>query len=337
MIGQLYQTLLHLLPRDFRQQFGDEMYSVFLEACSDARQQGVVAYGVFAGREVIGIVIESIVNRAFVPRPALYVPGCGLAGLTLALLVSYGMGNTYTSTAVMRFRPGLGSQLVANRNNAPAVPVKTLMYPVMSRSSLSSLLLSLNLYPGDRQRQPIEAVVQKMVHSIRMMPDKHDGSFQVSFRYADPKLARKVTEALVANLIHEFFRVSTVQARMTVEFLKEQADRAGVAFEKQMAAYHAAVTSGRSTERLQLDAELARNEYATLREKLTEADLMANLTRLQQGPVLELLDPPSLPSTPDAQHQWIGVGGMLGGTFVGLGLWLRRLRLRRTPAVVPES
>jgi hypothetical protein len=51
----LYQQLLRLYPASFREQFGEEMTSVFRETLADAGQRGAIAAGILCMRETAGI------------------------------------------------------------------------------------------------------------------------------------------------------------------------------------------------------------------------------------------------------------------------------------------
>lgn len=86
-----------------------------------------------------------------------------------------------------------------------------------SRESLGSLILERNLYPRERSRMPMDAVVEEMKRNIRVRSStvssgskgRHCGpdippdqtcdaiKFVVEFEYSDPKIAQEVNEKLV--------------------------------------------------------------------------------------------------------------------------------------------
>jgi polysaccharide biosynthesis transport protein len=63
--------------------------------------------------------------------------------------------------------------------------------------------------------------------------------------------------------------------------------------------------------------------YDDLLNKKTQSELATNLERRQQGQRFNIIDPPSLPSTPvSPDHLKISLGGLLGGIVVGAALGL---------------
>ena len=107
-------------------------------------------------------------------------------------------------------------------------------------------------------------------------------------------------------------------AVLTVQFLKDSADAAGAAWEDSLAKVRAAQTGGKPPDRLQLDADIARQRYEGLRAKLAEAEMLEILEKRQQGQTLELLDPPSLPPGSRPSLVIVALLGALGGAVIGL-------------------
>ena len=83
--------------------------------------------------------------------------------------------------------------------------------------------------------------------------------------------------------------------------------------------------AGEEKDLASVDAGLARQRYLALRDKAADAQVMLELTNRKQGPVLELLDPASLPASPDRDDRPILAGGALLGVAAGaIVAWRRK-------------
>lgn len=61
---RLYQSLLHLYPSPYREQFADEMIAVFREVDADARKKGSIVTGKLYLREIVGLFRGAIAEHA---------------------------------------------------------------------------------------------------------------------------------------------------------------------------------------------------------------------------------------------------------------------------------
>jgi hypothetical protein len=66
MLG-LYRCLLHFYPASYRQEFGEEMTAVFVEAQAHTAQKGAAAQAAFCARETAGLLFGAIQERVRVP------------------------------------------------------------------------------------------------------------------------------------------------------------------------------------------------------------------------------------------------------------------------------
>jgi hypothetical protein len=148
MMEQLYQALLHLLPGDFREQFGTEMQGVFQQASEEARQRGGIAYSAFAVREIAGLLMEGLVHRTQLPRRVLLVPVWGLGGFFAALLLVFLLGpNTYTSVAVLRIAPGsVSDRLIPGADGFGKPNLPAIIASTINRAPLVNIINTLDLY-----------------------------------------------------------------------------------------------------------------------------------------------------------------------------------------------
>jgi polysaccharide chain length determinant protein (PEP-CTERM system associated) len=110
--------------------------------------------------------------------------------------------------------------------------LQTINQQILSRARLQEVVTRLNLYPGLRNRVPMEDIVEQLRRDIRLdlknveqePGRKSTVAFAVSYRGRDPK-----TVALVANALASFFvdqngKIRGQQATETAAFLKAQLD-----------------------------------------------------------------------------------------------------------------
>jgi hypothetical protein len=337
MMEQLYQSLLHLLPGDFREQFGTEMQGVFQQASEEARQRGSIAYGVFAVREIAGLLMEGLAHRTQLPRRVLLVPVWGLGGFLAALLLVFLLPNVYTSIAVLRIAPGsVSDRLVPGADGFGKPNMTALIASTLNRAPLVNIINTLGLYRSERSRVPMEQVLDRMKENVGIIMDEDGRGLMVRFRHTDRHVAQKVCQQLCTRIVDSFQRFQNERTEQTEQFLREQTEAAAVEWQRQRDSFQKA--DALSKPRLFLDIELAQKEYVSLKEKLSEAVLSRKLQQRQQGPLIELLDSASLPVAPDRGRAPILAAGGLGGAAVGFVLaWLGPLRWRKQPAVAPPG
>ena len=234
----------------------------------------------------------------------------------------------YVSTAILLTAratiPGwvTGSEPIDHDNISFAVN------ETLSRTSLSDLVLSLDLYHDERKRVPLEDVIDAMRKNIR--PKFNVQSLQLSFTYGENFKAQKVTQALTGRLIDAVIRERTTAVEQTEEFLEATAGSAGLEMEKAQVLLREARQNGRPTERLELDAGQARRHYESLRDKRAEAHLRRRIEERHQGARFMLLDPASLPTERWASQfaPWSIMLGAAGSAVAGgVGRLLQRFAL----------
>jgi capsular polysaccharide biosynthesis protein len=121
-----------------------------------------------------------------------------LAGAIIGGIVAKTMRTRYVSTAV-----------VVIDDMEPRTASKRLSEVYMqgtTRRELSTLIQEQNLYPKQRERAPLEDVVEQFRRDIRMsvatrLGDTDNSAAVVSFVYDDGRTAQRVTNALVAKFI----------------------------------------------------------------------------------------------------------------------------------------
>lgn len=156
--------------------------------------------------------------------------------LVAAVVVAYAWPDTYVSTAVIRVvPPQIPERLVPSNVNAEIDQrINSMSQAILSRNTLSGMIQTYNLYPSERQRMPMEDVVENMRKSIRVGRALGDfrtrsgsvSAFSVSFSYPDRMIAQRVTSELVTRFIDENVRTRSSQSVLTTQFLRDQFEQA---------------------------------------------------------------------------------------------------------------
>ena len=165
-----------------------------------------------------------------------WIIGPMFAGLVLAVVVAFMWPDTYISQAVMRITPQqVPENLIPSvLNTQMAERINQLQQEILSRTSLQELIQrpSLDLYKRERQRLPLEDVIQDMRNKyiqIRMIEtptgsgDRRVASaFAIQFSYSDRYKAQQVVGWLVARFTDQNVTVQRNQATLTTTFLNDE-------------------------------------------------------------------------------------------------------------------
>ena len=157
------------------------------------------------------------------------------AGLVLSVVIAFFWPDTYISTAVMRITPQqIPERLVqSNISTLMAERLSAMQQEILSRSSLSELIQkpALDLYKRDRQRKPMEDVIEEMRKSIRILildtpsaqtRNRAASAFQISFAYSDRYKSQAVVRELVTKFTEQNITVQRTQASLTTSFLNDE-------------------------------------------------------------------------------------------------------------------
>jgi polysaccharide chain length determinant protein (PEP-CTERM system associated) len=158
-------------------------------------------------------------------------------GLVVAVVVAFLWPDTYVSQAIMRITPQqISDRLVPTVVNMQMQQRLTQMQQeILSRGSLTELIQrpSLDLYRKERQRYPMEDVIQDMRAKIRIQPIETAGgagrmasAFTISFPYTDRFKAQMVVRELVTKFTEQNVRVSHDNATLTSTFLADEMKQA---------------------------------------------------------------------------------------------------------------
>jgi succinoglycan biosynthesis transport protein ExoP len=164
-----------------------------------------------------------------------WIVGPTFAGLVIAVVVAFLWPDTFISTAVMRITPQqISERLVpSNISTQMAERLLAMQQQIESRTQLQELIQrpSLNLYPKERQRKPMEDVIEQMRRAINIKiletgtseaQQKFTSAFSISFSYSDRYKAQAVVRELVSKFTEETNNQLRTQSNTTTLFLNDQ-------------------------------------------------------------------------------------------------------------------
>ena len=169
-------------------------------------------------------------------RHKAWILGPLFASLVVGVVVAFLWPDTYVSRAQIRVTPPqipdrlVQSTVTAEMNQR----INTMAQAILSRGGLTNLVNTMNLYPRDRRRLPMEDVIENMRTQIKIgaigvvanggAPDQKVNAFQITFAYENRILAQKVCQDLVSKFIDENVRFRSSATLQTLEFMKDQLD-----------------------------------------------------------------------------------------------------------------
>lgn len=105
----------------------------------------------------------------------------------------------YVSEGILRIRTGEAGEDVADAIHA-------FVQQTERRSALINIITAENLYTHEREKKPIEDVLEQMQRSIAVTPLRTPAGLmavRVAFEYPDPHIAQRVTDKLLSSLIDQ--------------------------------------------------------------------------------------------------------------------------------------
>jgi succinoglycan biosynthesis transport protein ExoP len=146
--------------------------------------------------------------------------------------------DSYLSAAVIKITPQQipESMVQSSINQQMYDRINSMEQTILSRSVLTTIINTYNLYPSERARLPIEDVIDSMRKKISVIPVRTGSAdtgptriipaFAVQFSYEDRHLAQRVVQDLVGRFIDENTRNSSNRTFMTTQFMKDEVDSA---------------------------------------------------------------------------------------------------------------
>jgi uncharacterized protein involved in exopolysaccharide biosynthesis len=146
--------------------------------------------------------------------------------------------DTYVSVATIRVVPPQVPEnfVPANVNMDVQGRVNSLIQLILNRATLTNIINTHNLYKKDRERLPLDDVIENMrMYDIKCCPllqvaQKSERTqypaFQIAFAYNNRFIAQKVTTDLVSRFLEENVREVSERTVSTTQFLHDQWDSA---------------------------------------------------------------------------------------------------------------
>jgi polysaccharide chain length determinant protein (PEP-CTERM system associated) len=160
-----------------------------------------------------------------------WIFGPAFAFLVAGVVVAFLWPDTYVSSAVIKVVPPQVPEayVQSNLNQDMTNHVMSMAQSILSRSNLTSMINTLNLYPKERANQPMEDIIERMQKkdvAIGAVENQHVAgqgpvtAFQISFRYSNRLQAQKVCEDIVGRFISQNIQERSQASRSTTEFLE---------------------------------------------------------------------------------------------------------------------
>lgn len=167
-------------------------------------------------------------------RNVSWLLGPALAGLTIAVIVAFFWPDTYVSTARIRVvPPQVPERLVpSNVNMQMAERVQAMTQTILSRTTLTNIIQTYDLYRNERARVPMEDIIESMQRDIRIGPPQQLGgtraaaAFEIRFSYENRYTAQKVTSDLMTRFINENVSERSRQSEQTTLFFRDEYEKA---------------------------------------------------------------------------------------------------------------
>ncbi|HXK01406.1 MAG TPA: hypothetical protein VMS37_03325 [Verrucomicrobiae bacterium] len=211
-------------------------------------------------------------------------------GLVVAVVVAFMWPDTFVSTAVMRITPPQISERLMPTvlNMQMAQRLSQMQQEILSRNSLAELIQrpALDLYRKERQRYPLEDVIQDMRNkAIKIQAVDVSGgqgrvasAFTISFAYIDRFKAQAVVRELVARFMEANATVQKNSLQATSTFLTDELRQA----KEKMDSYEAQITRFKAENMGKLPEQFQANvaQLQSLQMQLGNAN--EAMARLQQ-------------------------------------------------------
>ena len=160
-----------------------------------------------------------------------WIFGPVFAALVASVVGAFLWPDTYVSTATIKVTPQQVPEVYvqSNINQLMSDRIASIAQTVLSRPVLTSIITTYDLYPRERQRMPMEDIVEKMRTDFQINPvldvtSSRDRvpAFQIQFAYTDQYKAQKVVQDLVTKIIDTNQRERTASSIGTTQLLKDQ-------------------------------------------------------------------------------------------------------------------
>ena len=240
-----------------------------------------------------------------------WIMGPAFAGLVIAVVVAFAWPDTYVSKARMQITPqqvpmGIVPSMVASQMGERLQQMET---EILSSHSLAEIIQkpSLNLYPREQKKMPIEDIVEEMKNkhvTITPLNDptglaagKYASAFEIRFSYTDKYKAQAVVRELVSKFDEQSVAVQRNQATMATSFLNDEMKSA----KQKMEDLEAQITKFKMENQGHLPEQAQANAQSLQMEQMNLMSLESNISRA--GEERMLLDT-QIQNNKDTQLYW---------------------------------
>jgi capsular polysaccharide biosynthesis protein len=180
----LIRFLAKLYPPSWRRRYGAE-FDALLE---DVEPNAKTALNLISGATFMQIRSWNV---------GTILIAAGLVGVLVGLGVTLTIPKRYQSQSTI----SITGPITQETRDA----INSIANNVLSRDSLTRVVLVLGLYRGERASMPIDDVLEEMKRSIAIAPagtgTRNGGVFAIRFVYPDPALAQKATQSITSRFI----------------------------------------------------------------------------------------------------------------------------------------
>ena len=166
-----------------------------------------------------------------------WIFGPFLLCLVIAVVGAYLWPETYTSQAVIKIVPQQVPEAMVQAavNQAMNDRINAMVQNIESRTELTTIINTFQLYPKERSRTVIDDVIEEMKKNIKILPVSTLGgeggsraipAFAVQYSYEDKYKAQRVVADLTTKFLDENTRNRANATYQTTQFLKDEADQA---------------------------------------------------------------------------------------------------------------
>jgi succinoglycan biosynthesis transport protein ExoP len=177
-----------------------------------------------------------------------WIFGPFLFTLVASVVGGYLWPDTYISTGIIKVEPQQLPTALVQQVMTQDIwdSINSMLENIESRSSLTQIVTTDNLYLKERARLPLEDVLAEMRKRIAIEPKGTQAgghqvpAFAVSFSYPDRHLAQRVVQELIGKFIDENSHNLSTLAFESTQFMQDQADSSRKeleAVETQLSAY----------------------------------------------------------------------------------------------------
>ena len=224
-------------------------------------------------------------------RHKAWILGPAFCSLVIAVVVAFLWPDTFVSQAVIRVVPPQVPEayVPTNVNMEMSQRINSMAQTILSRGNLTNIINTFNLYARDRQRKPMEDVVEEMKKDIRIgnvtnmtAANRGVSAFSIAFSYDNRIVAQKVTADLVSRFMSENTRDRTTASVLTTQFLKDQAEAA----KKELETIEDRLAKFRQTNAGRLPDQLQNNQILLNAAEARIANINGNISRVGQEKML---------------------------------------------------